>query len=126
MLLFAYYVIYLLRLFYVCCRYQKKDEEKNKFALLWTGFMKGKKGKVMARMYVPLLMSRSVCITLLMVVLSDNSTAQISSVLGFYLIWCLYSLCYCPYPFYIRVFLRLYEFIFFLQLIVLTVSIFKP
>ena len=119
-------MIYLLRLFYVCCRYGGKDEEKNKFALLWTGFMKGKKGKMIGRMYVPLLMTRSVCITMFMVVLSANSSAQIGLVMLVYLIWCFYSLCYCPYSFYIRVFLRLYEFIFFLQLMVLTISILKP
>jgi hypothetical protein len=77
-------------------------------------------------MYVPLLMARSVLIALCLVGLSEHPILQITASLGVFLLWCLYSFCYCPYYFYIRVFLRIYELIFCLQLTLLIVSIFKP
>lgn len=41
-------------------------------------------------------------------------------------VWCIYSLRFCPYSFYIRVFVRLYEVFFLLQLTIMTVAVFKP
>lgn len=43
-----------------------------------------------------------------------------------YLLWYLYSFCYCPYPFYIRFFIRIYELLFGIQIFLLTLSVFRP
>lgn len=77
-------------------------------------------------MYIPLLMLSSLLISLVLVTLSFSPEGQIFAAFGVYLLWCLYSLCYCPYLFYIRVFIRIYELLFALQLVVLTIFIFKP
>lgn len=46
--------------------------------------------------------------------------------LAVFSVWCIYSLRYCPYYFYLRVFIRLYELFYFLQLTIMTVAVLKP
>lgn len=46
--------------------------------------------------------------------------------MGVVIIWNIYSFIACPYHFYIRVFLRLHELIFTLQIVLLTVCVAKP
>ncbi len=81
---------------------------------------------MMSRLYVPLMLVRSVLISTLLVVLSSNPFGQIVSCLGVLVLWCVYSFCYCPYRFYLRVFVRVFELFFCAQLTLLCISILKP
>jgi len=71
-------------------------------------------------------MVRSLLISMALVFLSANAKGQIATVLALFLIWCIYSFCCCPYYFYIRVFIRIYELLFAVQLALLTISTLKP
>ena len=73
-----------------------------------------------------MMMVRSFLFALALVGLSENPGAQIGTVIGLFVIWCIYSFCYCPYFFFIRVFIRLYEIIFLSQIALLAISILKP
>jgi hypothetical protein len=112
---------------HTCVWYEGSAEENQQFMLLWACFEKARrKRSTLARMYVPLMMVRSLLIALCLVWLSEHPSLQVTVALGVFLLWCFYSLCFCPYSFYIRVFLHIYELLFCLQLALLSISTLKP
>lgn len=71
-------------------------------------------------------MLRSILISVFLVTLSFNPLLQTVACLSVFVVFCLYSLCFCPYRFYIKVFVRLFELLFTIQLALLTLSVLKP
>jgi len=84
------------------------------------------KQKILHRIYIPMVMIRSVLLTITLVVFSFSSSLQIGISFAINLCWCIYSFFFCPYPFYLRLFIRIYELLFTVQLLLLTISIIKP
>jgi hypothetical protein len=77
-------------------------------------------------MYLPILLLRSLLLSLCIVVFSSNPVVQVTSCVAIILGWDIYSFIACPYHFYIRVFIRLHELLFTLQILLLTISVTKP
>lgn len=107
-LVLVYYIGYIVRLIVACKKYKGTKEENRQFLILFSCMEKAKKKSVLSRCYIPFMLLRSFIMALALVGLSSNAGSQIGAVVGIFLIWCLYSFCYCPYLFYIRIFIRLY------------------
>jgi hypothetical protein len=125
--LMGYYLIYLVKLIVAALRFKDTNsEDVERYKLLFAGFEISKHKFALSRIYLPLVMLSSMLTSLFLVVLSWDSRYQMASSLSLFFLWCLYSFCYCPYPFYLRLFIRIYELFYFLQLSTLTISVFKP
>ena len=71
-------------------------------------------------------MLRSALISVCLVLFAYDPLIQTSASLGIFALSFIYSLRYCPYRFYIRAFVRVFEILFMVQLFIMTLSILKP
>lgn len=120
LLLLAYYFIYPLRLLVKAANHPPR--ESSQFSILFAEMDGGKAGKKRFRVYVPLLMIRSIAVCVAMVVFSSSPLLQSALSLAIILLWNIYSLCCCPYSSYYLFFIRTHELALTLQLVLLTVS----
>lgn len=97
-----------------------------RFRVMFAAFKESKLRSPFSRLYLPMLMVSAVLISLLLVMVSISPEGQIFSCMGVFMGWCAFSLCCCPYPFFIKVFIRMYEFFYLLQLCFLAASVCKP
>ena len=91
--------------------------------VLFSCFYSQKKKITLSRLYIPMIMLRSLLISTALVFLAFYPVGQIVSSLIIFIIFTIYSFCYCPYYFYLSVFVHIFEVLFIIQLIILTVSI---
>lgn len=73
-----------------------------------------------------MLMLRSFIISIALVFLAFNPIGQIVTALLVFILFTIYSFLYCPYYFYLTVFVHIFESIFIVQLLLLTISVAQP
>ena len=83
-------------------------------------------GRALCRAYVPILLVRSLVLSGFLVGFSSRPVVQAVGCLLAVAVWDVYSFFACPYHFYVRVFVRLHELAFTLQVALLTVCVAKP
>jgi hypothetical protein len=73
-----------------------------------------------------MMMLRTLVISVCLVLLAFNPIGQIVSSLLVFILFTVYSFIYCPYFFYLSVFVHIFEGLFILQLLLLTISVAQP
>jgi hypothetical protein len=116
-LLLLIYLFYFFRLLYLVF-YPSGNSEK----IICFGFDSNKKKSCLSRLYLPSLILRNTAIPLMIVMASNYPAAQSASCLCVLAIFMLYSLCCCPYPKLVRVFLHFHELLLVGQVGILTAS----
>ena len=94
--------------------------------VLFSCFYSQKKKQVLSRIYVPMMMLRSLIISVALIFLAFNPIGQIVTALLVFALFTLYSFVYCPYYLYLRIFLHIFECLFIMQLLLLTISVAQP
>ena len=94
--------------------------------IMYAGFNGQKKRNKLSRMYIPMLMVKSLVISLCLVFFAFTPIGQIITSLLIFIVFMVYSFCYCPYNFNLSIFIHIFEVLFLIQLFVLTASAAKP
>lgn len=84
-----------------------------------------KKNKL-SRIYVPIIMVKSLVISLCLVFFAFTPIGQIITSLIIFIVFMVYSFCYCPYNLSLAIFIHIFEVVFLIQLFVLTASAAQP
>ena len=125
LLVAVYYLAYTVRLLVGCIR-EDITKKNSDISILYACFQPHNLKIPLKRLYLPFMMVRSIMISVFVVAFSNNALYQVGCSLAMSLIFTIYSLCYCPYGLYIKLFLRSFELLFTIQLILLMVSVSKP
>lgn len=106
----------------------KSDETKGDkhIRILFFGFSPKSLKSQASRMYIPMIAIRNMLVCIGIVMASRSGQIQAAVTLGIYCIFVLYSFCCCPYNRAVRIFLHIHEFLFIVQLLILTISCSLP
>jgi hypothetical protein len=94
--------------------------------VLFSCFYSYKKREALCRIYLPMMMLRSFIISIALVFIAYNPIGQIVTALLVFIVFTVYSFLYCPYYFYLSVFVHIFEGLFIIQLLILTISVAQP
>jgi O-antigen ligase len=103
----GYYVLYLMRLF-IKAFTDTSPSTQEVIRILYSGFEASHLNRKACRVYLPILLGRSLLFSIFLVVFSANPMIQAVSCLAVVIVWDIYSFMACPYHFYVRVFLRIH------------------